>query len=212
MTLIRSEVTIEPNGAAPQDVAINTVYHTSATDFPFPGVDWQNHADEVRDCFAGAASSGAGFVYYKGRRITVKCYDMADPKPRPEKAVSIFTPLTVNWDTIPKLSPMQVALCLSFYADRNLKSQRGRIFIGPFAGFSASAGLILAYAPTTVIQDGVLALGHALFDVGGANVSHVVYSPKHTNVHVITDYWVDDRWDTIRGRLTKPTGRHTLHP
>lgn len=212
MTLIRSEVVIEPNGASPKDVAVNTVYHTSSTDFLFPGPDYQNHADEVRDCFAGANPDDAAFVYYKNRRITVKCYDMADPKPRPEKAVSIFTPLTVNWDTIPKLSPMQVALCLSYYAGRNLKSQRGHIFIGPFAGFSSTAGLILAYAPTNTIQSGVLSLGHALFDVGGENVAHVVYSPTHSDVHVISDYWVDDRWDTIRGRLTKPTGRLTLHP
>jgi hypothetical protein len=219
MQLIRSEVTIECNGSVPRDMAVNTVYHTAQTSLIDPATDWMNHANEVRDAFIGATGDDPLFVYYKTRRVTVKVYDMADPLPRPEKAVSMYTPGTSSWDTEDKLSPPQVALCLSFYGDQNTKNKRGRIYIGPFAGFSASAGLILNARPTLAMMQNILQLGHALFDVGGENIAHVIHHglskdfpttpPAPT---VVQNYWVDDRWDTIRGRLSKATSRQTLAP
>lgn len=207
MPHVVSQVTCQNfSGEVPADAGVNVVHHTIDDSGFNPSVDYQNHANEVRDLFSFIKTGpGSTFDLYKGKWVTVKVYDMADPKPRPERAVATHTPTTPNSEIA--YGPRQVALVLSFYAGRNLPSFRGRIYVGPM-----TAGNQNSLRPTSINMNEVLDLGHGLFDLGGENVAHVVYSPTHLATHVVTDYWVDDSWDTMRSRLEKPTTRVRLHP
>jgi hypothetical protein len=198
--LIRSEVTMTANGDIPADASVNIVYHNNTNITGILDVGWQSHADEVRDAFSGASSDDPAFTVYSSRKIQVKCYDMADAKPRPVRATSNFVP-SGAWELAESLAPRQVALCLSYFAGRNLPATRGRIYIGPFVNPES--------VPSVTHQSMVLDLGSALFNVGGANVHWQQYSDKGNVGSTITAIWVDNRWDTQRRRLVKATSRLT---
>jgi hypothetical protein len=188
----------------PRDWSVNVVHHQNDSAGGLLPIDYQNHADEVRDCFVGNAPNHANANVYARNLVTVKVYDMSDPKPRPERAVSVHNP--VPWESA--VNPRFVALVCSWYADRNLPRQRGRIFMGPFGQYLISS---MGEKPTGIMQN-VLETGKALYDVGGANVYHVVYSPTTQQSHAVTDYWVNDVWDEMHSRLQKETTRQTYHP
>jgi hypothetical protein len=205
MTLVRAEVTHRASDDIPADYCTNTVYHEVDSGIVWGGPDYQNHANELRDAFSGSTAETAAFSMYSDRHIEVRVYDMADAKPRPIKATSDYVPNTPA--SADDFGPSQVALVLAYYADRNIPSHRGHIYIGPWR--VSQTGL---YAPSQADMDGLLALGHGLFDIGGENVAHVVYSTKHANTQVIKTYWCDNRWDTQRRRLPKASSRVTLSP
>lgn len=134
-----------------------------------------------------------------GSRIEVRAYNLADATPRPEKAF-----VSAQKSGARPTGPPQIALCLSYYADRNLPRQRGRVYLGPF---STSAP-----RPDAVQMQNVLTMATGFADVGGANVDWSVYSPTTAasggdGTMSITDAWVDDSWDVIRSRKLDPTGR-----
>jgi hypothetical protein len=212
MPTVLSQVETDWNGGVPADASVNDVYHTIGDGIFDPSTDYQNHADQVRDCFSGHSAGYSAFTWYQNRRITVKVYDLADTKPRPERAVSIFTPASINYEDPTHMAAPQVCLCLSYYAGRNIRGKRSRIYIGPFGTTtSISFAAMTRFAPT-IVQTGILELGHSLFDVGGENVAHVIQHTAGGTPSVVTNYWVDDRWDTQRRRLPKATGRLTLAP
>lgn len=122
-----------------------------------------------------------------GRFLDIRAYNMDDPTPRPVKARS--TGLVTG--TAPT-GPRQVALCLSYYADRNLPRQRGRIYLGPW-----TTNAEYAAGPYTTAAIG---LAQNLADLGGINVDWSLWSPT-TQTHTrINHAWVDNSWDIIRTR------------
>lgn len=137
-----------------------------------------------------------------GCKIEVRFYDMADAKPRPEKAYKTAT----KTGTIVQAAP-QVAIALSYYADRNLPLQRGRIFTGPWAN---SSQMIAEATRLTLIT-----FAQALAGLGGLNVDWSVYSPTSQQRGLdpwhrrISDVWVDNSWDIIRSRKLASTARST---
>ena len=158
-----------------EDYCTNTVWHTIGENIFDPSTDYQNHANEIRDLFAGNDSAHPqGGRFYHGRHIRVIVYDLADAKPRPERAVALYSPATEDSFTI--YGPHQVACVLSFYGTRNLPRQRGRIYVGPVSR---------ADQAVTVQSDftgAILELGHGLFDIGGENVAHVVHRDRKSVV------------------------------
>lgn len=206
MPLARSEITFRLADSTPKDYTTNTIYHTIDDGTFDPSVDWGNHAQQVLDCFTGNAANHSGAIaVYSGGTVDVTVYDMADPKPRPEKAHVTYTN-SGGAATESTRGPGQVALCMSYYGSRNLPSHRGRIYLGPWTPGD------LTHRPTDALLDGTNELGHALFDVGGENVAWVVHSEKLGTVEPITTIWCDDSWDTQRRRTRKATKRHTVAP
>jgi hypothetical protein len=204
MALIESQIITSATGQPAQDWTTNTVFHTVDI-----GVDYQNHANEIRDLFAGNnPGTGGSFKIYHGAHLTVKVYDRSDPPHSPPRATA-STP--GGSDTLSDLGPSQVALCLSFFAGLNVKSKRGRIYIGPFGAGRGNVSMT-SYVPGGGTMAQILDLGHGLFDIGGENVAHVIHSRKLNQDFVVSDYWVDNRWDTVRSRLPKAGNRVTLHP
>jgi hypothetical protein len=205
VTLVRAQIAHWAADDVPADYCTHTVFHEVGSGIVWGSVDWDNHANELRDLFFGIDTTDGGFQEYSARKGEVKLYDMGDALPRPIKATATHTPGAPN--TADKYGPSQVALVLAFYADRNIKGQRGHIYIGPF-----TVGKTGQHIPDAGTMTDVLNLGHGLFDIGGQNVAHVLYSRQHALTHVLSDYWVDNRWDTQRRRLPKPSSRVTLHP
>lgn len=205
MPTVFTEVTTNIAGEVPADFATNTVWHTIGTNLFDPATGYQSHCDEVARLFAGSDPTHGLFKQYAGRIVTAKVYDFADPVPRPEKAVSIINPAAPIHEN--DLGPRQVALVLAFYGQRNLKSQRGHIYIGPLLSTWTSEVM-----PETGFMQQLIDLGHGLFDIGGEDVAHVIHSRVHNSNVVVANYWVDNRWDTVRKRLPKATNRLTLAP
>jgi len=91
--------------------------------------------------------------------------------------------------------PREVALCLSFYGTRNLPRQRGRLFIP--AGLFTNAP---AVRPSAANQQKVADLVPLLTNLGGVDVDWCVYSRVSNTFPSVTNWWVDNEWDTIRSR------------
>lgn len=196
------EVTVHPRLTdPPKDYVVHHLNFTTSEPAP-PNTDWQAFADQLRSIFfATTGPGGTPWTLYGGRNGDVKVYDRVDPKPRPEKAISVYAAGTP--ESAP-LAPRQVALCLSFYAGRNLKNTRGRIYIGPFILAS------VAEKPDSITQNRVLQLGRNLITVNpatGGPWSLVVYSEKLSSEATVDHLWVNDVWDTQRRRLQKETAR-----
>jgi hypothetical protein len=116
------------------------------------------------------------------RDVHVKVYDEADPKPRPFLIDGAFT---LAASGAPVSMPEEIALCLSFFAGRNLPRQRGRVYIGPLgiAGIAGpgeprpSANMMNAWAseatgmmntplPTALMMGAVTGAGTGIVPVG----------------------------------------------
>lgn len=130
--------------------------------------------------------------------FTVKVYDA-------EKAPPSAPLATSQQVGTPKLSlfPREIALCLSYYSTYNRPRYRGRLYI-PKAILSGSVGL----RPSTIQQNEVLNdWAGALFRNLPPAVNGIVWSRFDKKAYGITNFWVDDEWDTVRSRGMKPTSR-----
>lgn len=113
----------------------------------------------------------------------------------------------VNVGSNPQSSiPREVALCLSYFADRNLPRQRGRIYLA--AALNGSFGV--SVRPSSGWRAAALAIGQGLSDLGGVDVDWQVWSPTDQQGRNVTMAWCDDEWDTIRSRGLAPTTREQL--
>jgi hypothetical protein len=192
--LARSEITRQMRLAdPPADFIVHTVYHLYPLSWPAAPADWATHAAAVNLAFQQGTGAGSfPFGWYSSGALTVKCYDMADAKPRPEKAVNTYTPST--WGTV-TVAPRRLAVCMSYYADRNIKRHRGRLFLGPMT--SVQSGETIASTWLNQACD----LGTALSHVGsGASAHWVLHSPTDGDVKTITHVWANDQWDSVDSR------------
>lgn len=177
-------ITSLPNASAPATDAIdNTLYFNVSGSVDEP--DYAALANDLLQIWITKS-------WAAGRFIEIRAYNMDDAKPRPVKA---RTSATVS-GTSPT-GPRQVALALSYYADRNLPRMRGRIFLGPWTTNAPNAA-----SPYTTA---VMTLPPALASLGGLNVDWSLWSPT-TQTHTrINHAWCDDSWDIIRSRKMAPT-------
>lgn len=101
--------------------------------------------------------------------------------------------------------PAEVALCLSYYADTNQPRNRGRVFLGPF-----SASAINGERPEPRVMNAALAWARAIAAIGGGNVANWLQrSATDNNYSAVSNFYVDNAWDTQRRRGAQPNGRLT---
>lgn len=188
MPLVRMIVSCKPNATSDgKDAFVNTLYFNVSG-----SVDPPNYQQLVNDLWAAWSLCS----WSKGRWIDIRAYNMDDPKPRPVKART-----TIQVSGTAPTGPRQVALCLSYYADRNLPRQRGRIFCGPWTAD--------AQFPAASQTAELITLANALAGLGGLNVDWSLYSPTNGTNTRINHGWVDNSWDIIRSRKTLATIRTT---
>jgi hypothetical protein len=174
-----------------RDHIVNTVYFRDIN--AVADTDYMNLAVGVRDVFRARRNHPDFYV------IEARAYNMDDAKPRPVKALA--PPLRVISTGAGAAAPREVALCLSYFSGRNLPSQRGRIYIGPFAQADMET------RPNSFRIEDLRTLATGLAGVGGADVDWSLHSPKRGGLQTITNVWVDNEWDTIRSRGLRATAR-----
>jgi hypothetical protein len=190
MSKIRVQVITRRATDLAADHIVNTV-HFDDFNVSVDGTDWQAFANDVREVFrTGRGGFPAGYG------IETKVYNMADAMPRPIKATGAWQQ---GASSSPDHVPREVALCLSYYSERNLPRFRGRIFIGPW--------MFAAERPNDSQRTGLMTLATQLGAVGGIDVDWGLWSPTRAAFSKITNVWVDDEWDTIRSRGKKATNR-----
>lgn len=182
------------------DLARNDIVNTLAFNDRGLPTDPTGLATDLANVYA-ALWSGAIGMSDSVDTIDVRFYDRADPTPRPIKGQHIRACPAGGAP-----GPREVALCLSFYAERNLPRQRGRIFVGPWA-----AGA-MADRPATSLQTALIELGQDFADLGGVDVDWCVFSRTDDEFRPVTNTWCDDAWDTVRSRGLDPLTRLTGTP
>lgn len=100
------------------------------------------------------------------------------------------------------LFPRELALCLSFYGGRNVKRQRGRLFV-PLDFCTPGQPGLRPSMPVTKLAE----LSSLLQGLGGVDVDWCVYSRLLDKAFSVTDWWYDNEWDIMRSRGTKGTQR-----
>lgn len=181
----------EGDALLPEDYVTNTI-HFQVLD---PLADAEAIAQDVATLFAASATNLT--IASDIQRYRVKMYDRGDAIPRP-----VVAEKTAARTGGAAGGPREVALCLSFYAERNLPRQRGRIYLGPLqSGLGAR--------PILQTMNFALDLAEGIAGIGGVDVDWQVFSPTDQQGRSVTAAWVDDEWDTQRRRGRKSTQRVT---
>lgn len=179
-----------------RDTFVNTLTFNVGFDVLNPfSTDWNGLCSDLADIYDQH--------YYGGHpQIVVKAYNAEGVPPHYPIGEKIL-----NVGVAPGSSgPREVAMCLSFYADRNIPRHRGRIYLPAAAGQMT----LNSPRPNDGSIDKVLGLAQMFSDLGGTNVDWQVWSRSDNAFRKVTHAWVDDEWDTMRSRGMRPTTRH-LH-
>lgn len=174
-------------GDVPADYVSNTLWYTPAT----------TSANAIGDAIKTALIAGT-LPYAQYKTLDVKVYDHANPPHSPP----VYVSHNAGAGTV-TLGPRQVALCLSYYSGLNVRGQRGRIYIGPFA----LTDMHERASSTTLTA--VQTLANALKHPGGPDVIHRIHHVATDSFSNVSNYFVNDRWDSMRSRLAKETSRLT---
>lgn len=191
----RFQISYLPTGSPPRDASVNTFY----LDTDFDGsinTDWDQLATDAANLFATHR------VFPAAGAVTCKVYRMSDAPPR--EPVSTKT-ATVTQVASGGAGPREVAYCLSYYADRNTPSRRGRMYIGPWGKSEMSERPSFANDALHPLRK----LANGISGLGGVNVQWVQHSQKTGEFHNVTNWWFDDEWDTQRSRGLRSTTRST---
>lgn len=206
-TLARVECTTTVRSSDSPKQAVVTTFFMISSAPTVAAADWTALATQVGTIFYPGVSGGSvPWNLYYGRHGVVRAYNMADPKPRPERGVYTFTPGTPETAA---LGPREVALCLSYYGTRNLPRQRGRVFLGPFLSTQVNE------RPTSTYMNACLQLGVNL--VGPVTAGAVsdwaltVWSRVSASAWPVTNCWVNDVWDH-HGERGQPETTRVHHP
>lgn len=190
MALYRLQFASFKNGALPVDWDINVIY------YEVPGATL---SDADMEAISAALVPAYSEMPVANGHFDLRWYDMGDPLPRPIK--HHYTHAGTDFTA----GPRQVALCLSYFATRNLPRQRGRLYIGPFTAITANTEI-----PAGTLETELLDFGTAISAIGDAHAANwAVYSVKDATARAITDLWVDNGWDTQRRRGLAATTRTT---
>jgi hypothetical protein len=138
----------------------------------------------------------------------IRVYDLADPMPR-EPEVFLWTLGGTGGSPLPR----ELAICLSFYADRNLRRQRGRVYLGPIntsAIGNTGNDMTVEVAARNTIRDAAITLMNATPTWcvwSEARQAEVVPGGGNFGAQPVTAGWVDDAVDIQRRRGLKTSTR-----
>jgi hypothetical protein len=102
--------------------------------------------------------------------------------------------------------PREVALCLSFYGERNLPRTRGRIYV--CAGIASNI-VPSKVRPSLGDMTALLDLADGISGLGGLDVDWITWSQVDGSHEPVQTAWVDNEWDTMRSRGLRATTRET---
>jgi len=132
--------------------------------------------------------------------LSVKAYDAQSAPPNYPEGEAIVNKGLSNATTRPR----ELAVCLSFYGERNVPRQRGRLYI-PTWLCQASTTTLRPTTPLPAMQS----LVNLFTGLGGVDVDWCVYSRRNNTHHSVTNWWYDNEWDVMRSRGLVGTTRVT---
>jgi hypothetical protein len=183
MAVYRAQIGFPLDSALPRDiVTVNPHYN---------GGDAQGLADRLKANLIANVQIGAS------QPFTIKIYDAKKAPPSYPLATA-----TNGTGFVATTHPRELGLCLSYYAQWNRPTFRGRVYI-PCHFLLGSVGL----RPTSTQIANALAWKDTLTNGLPSGTFFVVYSRKTGQDSQVTNWWVDDEWDVTRSRGLKPTTR-----
>ena len=190
-SIVRAQIAWSPDSGLPRD-AITINPHFENTGGVFTDTDWQS--------FAAALSTAMAAYTNAPMQTAVTIYDAQGLPPHPPLAKSVR-----NLGLHPASGhPREIALCLSYYSQRNAPRFRGRLYIpAPVITLSVSV------RPAQVNIDKTMSMAGLLANAGGVDVDWIVYSRRDNDARPVSNFWVDNEWDTIRSRGLRGTARST---
>lgn len=211
-----AQVTLERDGALPEDAVVNT-WHFESDDIPL-GATFDDNAPGLRDrlveYYQGLQTIFSSILTGNG---TIKLYDWSEDQPRVPRLEDTFTftPSTTS------PMPAEVAVCVSLVgaleSGVKMARRRGRVFLGPVSG--EIVAIVGTPADVRVHPTYRTQIVNATVDLatGAANGSFrlAIWSPTTTREggsdndawnDVVTVY-VDDAFDTQRRRGGRSTAR-----
>lgn len=197
MTVVRAHVEWMIDPIFPANNMVNVPHFDVHAVIPGDDPAWVTLAGDLATASQAWQSQQA-----VGKKVKVKVYDAeaAPPNyPKAEYVTETGQEDMANW-------PRELAVCLSFFAGRNIPRHRGRLYICPGLMFNSNG---LDTYVTSAIQEKVLSYRTVLENLGGVNVDWVVWSRADRKAYPVTDVWVDDEWDVQRRRGVEPKGRVT---
>lgn len=207
---IRIQCSIPHVSGIPEDSVQNT-WHFETTD-PVMLTGAAECVAALRDFYQ--AIDGSVFPDSVASPIAVKVYNLADVTPR----VPVLTDTIIIVPGAAEPLPSQVALVLSFQgvqeSGQPQARRRGRVFIGPNNVSSTSTTDDYSRPDAAVLATLVTAATTLISQASSTGNFWCVYSPTTDATEsladaffIVTNGWIDNRWDTQRRRLPAATAR-----
>lgn len=193
MPIVRAQASFMMDTAFPRDRMVMTPHFNVGFNVtnPVENVDGTQLAQDLADALDGWSAGS--------QEINVRIYDAQGTPP-----VQPIGNVTKNVGVVGQSAqPREVALCLSYYSGINMPKRRGRLYMpAALLDFQSAQRL-----PSTANIAQGTALAGILQALGGTNVDWVVYSRVDDAAHPVTNYWIDNEWDTMRSRGGRATTR-----
>lgn len=191
---IRAQCRFPQSTALPADVVIiNPCFRNNLA---APGWDADGLAQDLADGLADWQLDSAN-------PVEVRLYDIEGTPPVYPMAIAKANP----GNTAANISqPQEIAVCLSFYADHPEPRRRGRLYIPHFIVEPKDQ---LSDMVNAFVRDRVSELVPLFAGLGGADIDWIVWSERDHAAHKVTNWWVDNAYDTVRSRGRKATTRLT---
>jgi hypothetical protein len=190
MPVWRMQVEFGADSALPKDSLVITPHFNDTG----AGTDPDGLAQDLAD--------GLTAVSDAARQIKVTAYDAQGTPPVFPQAQAI-----ANAGSFPPSQvPREIALCFSFYSEQNRPRYRGRLYLPWVLKGGQSPGLRPSMTTANTLGSTLASLFSGL---GGADVDWVVYSRVDDEARKVSNWWIDDEWDTVRSRGLRPTTRAT---
>lgn len=195
--LYHAQVVIPNDNNLAEDAVVNT-WNFVALDGPGAITEISDQLEDFYTAWQTYRSSA-----YQWQLTRLKIYDQDEPAPR----VPVYdAPLGLTADAAPNTLPHEVAICLSYQAEResgqNQARRRGRVYLGPFA---SAANNTSDGRPATALVTALGVAARALLVASNSapNSQWVVWSrtaPSPANTSAVDNGWIDNAFDTQRRR------------
>ena len=196
--IVRAQVSVAMDSLLPRDRLVITPHFEIAQGVIFSGADHTQLATDMANLI------GDWMVAPDSREVNVKIYDAQGTQPVfPEADVTINTGAFTT-----SKAPRELALCLSYYSQRNRPRYRGRLYIPITLMVSAAGAWSGSARPNAADMTKTVALAPLFASLGGVNVDWVVYSRVDDDARKVSNYYCDDEFDVVRSRGLRPTTRN----
>lgn len=143
----------------------------------------------------------SGVAINEAAGMEIRTYSLEQVPPREPTITNIALPAMSS-----TILPNEVAMCLSFFADRNLPRSRGRVYVGPLAASTGTADTAKGdLTPATNFRESLMRSALRLAQT--SNPDWCVLSQADAALKPVTGGWVDDSYDTQRRRGVAPSTR-----